>query len=94
MLPLRHSALYYLAVFGDSWQSTHPSDWSPDDVLAWVYDMAELRDDIDETLLSGESFHITGKQLCTLTPQDFIDRDNKYGLTLYKCFKDLYSSGR
>ncbi len=86
--------LFVAAVLGDSWQSLHPSDWSPDDVLAWVYDIAEVRDDIDETLLSGESFYISGKQLCTMTAQDFIERDTKFGLTLYKCFKEIYSSGR
>ncbi len=55
-----------------------------------MYTLAEERDDIDGSKLSGENFNgLSGEQLCDMTIQEFITRDATYGEILFSCLQNL-----
>ena len=68
----------------DSWRLKHPVNWSPDDVLNWVY--GELLDvEVNMAEVRGESFRgLNGSQLCMQSMDEFIQRENRHGELLYR----------
>ena len=55
-----------------------------------MYTLAEEREDIDGSKLSGENFNgLSGQQLCDMTIQEFITRDATYGEILFSCLQNL-----
>lgn len=74
----------------ESWKRTHPDLWTNDDVLNLIYYIAGEGNGIKSTHLRGENFQrIRGADLCSMTEEDFVQRDPQYGPTLYRCIRDL-----
>ncbi|KAK3602630.1 hypothetical protein CHS0354_034215 [Potamilus streckersoni] len=72
-----------------SWTFKHPEHWTTQEVLDWIYWVADYQN-MDCTRLKGEAFqNITGVQLCHMTLEDFIIRDPEFGNCLFEMFKNL-----
>ncbi|CAH1787367.1 unnamed protein product [Owenia fusiformis] len=71
-----------------SWQQCHPENWTTEQVLDWLFFMAE-------SIQAGGDFHgerfqdFNGKEMRNLTRLQFQERDNKYGGALYDHFQQL-----
>lgn len=74
------------------WASKEPRLWSTDDVLDWLYSSVE-KEGVDFGRLRGEAFqNVNGVQLCSMTQQEFVDKEPEYGGLLFTSFKKLLNS--
>ncbi|KAL3842086.1 hypothetical protein ACJMK2_020151 [Sinanodonta woodiana] len=72
-----------------SWTFRHPEHWTTQEVLDWIYWVADYQN-MDCTRLKGEAFqNITGVQLCHMTLEDFTIRDPEFGTCLFEMFKNM-----
>ncbi|CAD5222090.1 unnamed protein product [Bursaphelenchus xylophilus] len=65
-----------------------PSEWSMDDVIAWLLDVAK-RNSIPAEDLSTQFARCTGAQLLQMNEHQFCERDKNYGSLLYSEFRKL-----
>ncbi|CAD5216246.1 unnamed protein product [Bursaphelenchus okinawaensis] len=65
-----------------------PSEWTMDDVIAWLLDVAK-RNNIPAEDLSTQFARCTGAQLLQMNEQQFCERDNNYGSLLFSEFRKL-----
>lgn len=74
----------------DSWQKTYPEQWTCEDVLNLIYFIAMQSSDIEFSNFYGEKFqNVNGGELISMTEEQFVLRDPKYGKMLYGCTRDL-----
>lgn len=77
-----------------SWTEKHPDSWSSNEVLDWIFDVANERN-LDVAHLHAENFRtVTGYHLCRFTQQEFHERDPDYGTLYYEIFRQLYNGGK
>ena len=79
----------------ENWRTIHPENWSNNEVMNWIYSIAEDTEEIDAELLRGEAFSgITGKELSRMSERDFIKLDDKHGSLLHHLFSFLNGIGK
>ena len=79
----------------ENWRTIHPENWSNNEVMNWIYSIAEDTEEIDADLLRGEAFSgITGKELSRMSERDFIKLDDKHGSILHQLFSFLNGIGK
>ena len=71
-----------------SWTCKHPDNWNETEVLDWLFYSAD-RNGIDTTNLHGESFRLTGRELCRMGIEEFQRREPQYGHYFYSWFRQL-----
>lgn len=72
-----------------SWKRKHPEMWTCDDIINWIYSVA-VPMNINLEKLRGESFQgLSGLQLCRLTLEEFVERDQINGAQLFNCLHEL-----
>ena len=78
-----------------SWTRKHPEHWERQEVLDWVYYVAEeLFPENESSPIKGEKFNnVTGAQLCRMTLEDFQSCDAYYGKALYDTFRTCLNQG-
>ncbi|KAK3104131.1 hypothetical protein FSP39_024646 [Pinctada imbricata] len=71
------------------WTSRHPENWSPQEVLDWLFFAAE-KHNLDCTHLHAENFRsVAGADLCKMTLDDFLLHEPNYGKLFYDMFRNL-----
>lgn len=77
-----------------SWTLKHPENWTPEEVLDWLYYYADIRD-VDCSKFRGEAFRtINGETLCKMTINDFIEVEPCYGRLFYDLLREQIKCGR
>lgn len=70
----------------NGWQCLHPESWSESDVLDFIFSL----DDVSLQTLRGERFcGLTGLDLCRLTVDEFVVRDQLHGQLIYRRLHSL-----
>lgn len=78
-----------------SWTRKHPEHWQSQEVLDWIYFVAEECFQDTDAPVRGENFNnVTGAQLCRMTLEDFMRCDGFYGKELYDKFRACLMQGR
>jgi len=71
------------------WHRKHPEVWCGEEILDWIYYVADLSN-MDLKNLKGEQFQgLTGKQVCSMTHDDFVVRDPENGALIFNCLQQL-----
>lgn len=74
-----------------SWTYRHPEHWGRQEVLDWVFFIAEV-ENFDGARFCGEAYQgLSGQQLCSMSQRDFVALDRHYGARLHSVFQSLSS---
>ena len=77
-----------------SWTLKHPENWSPSEVLDWLYYSADKRG-VDCSLLRGEAFRtVNGERLCKMTLNDFTTVEPCYGRLFHDLLREQIACGK
>lgn len=72
-----------------SWTLKRPAEWSSEDIIDWIYSVADPLDMKLDTVC-GESYQgVSGQQLCRFSVDQFLQRDHINGQRLYSCLQEL-----
>uniref|UniRef100_A0A8B9L512 ETS homologous factor n=2 Tax=Astyanax mexicanus TaxID=7994 RepID=A0A8B9L512_ASTMX len=72
-------------------QDLHPQYWSKYQVWEWLQQMLDMHQ-IDATAIPFNNFDLDGRQLCSMTYQDFTRLTGSFGPILYQSLTDLSQS--
>ncbi|KAK2153947.1 hypothetical protein LSH36_281g10003 [Paralvinella palmiformis] len=73
-----------------SWKTRHPKNWFPQDITNWIYYICSQTKHMDKYKIRAENFNdLKGEQLCTMSLDEFINREPNYGRELYCCLQSL-----
>jgi len=76
----------------ENWQSLHPSCWTNNDVLDFIFYVASKWSCGEDAVrnIRGEKFQgVDGRELYRMKVKDFLDRDPRYGKLLFDCVQEL-----
>uniref|UniRef100_A0A8B9KZE4 ETS homologous factor n=1 Tax=Astyanax mexicanus TaxID=7994 RepID=A0A8B9KZE4_ASTMX len=73
-------------------QDLHPQYWSKYQVWEWLQQMLDMHQ-IDATAIPFNNFDLDGRQLCSMTYQDFTRLTGSFGPILYQSLTDLSQYG-
>ncbi|GAB1608385.1 hypothetical protein Ahia01_001122700 [Argonauta hians] len=77
-----------------SWQYKHPTQWSKEEVLDWVFCSME-NENLDMSRMRGEAFqNIDGFELCEMTMEKFLQKEPDYGVILFQILSSLLQKYR
>ncbi|XP_072529755.1 ETS homologous factor isoform X2 [Salminus brasiliensis] len=74
-------------------QDLHPQYWSKYQVWEWLQQMLDMHQ-IDATSIPFSNFDLDGRQLCSMTFQDFTRLAGSFGPILYQSVADLKWTGQ
>lgn len=87
---------YIISGYKARWTSFHPEQWTPTDVGEWI-EYTCLHHFIPRTIITDvkESFiSVNGRNLITMTMEDFQIKSTKLGGMLCEAFRDMCSGGK
>lgn len=76
------------------WESKPPENWTSEDVWHWIFSWAGDRAvDVEEVQPLAYS-NMTGQQLCSMTRNDFVNLNPKYGGHIFETLQQLSNQFR
>ena len=77
-----------------SWTLTHPEQWTTREVLDWIFSVVQLIEDFQFDTFRGEKFNkLSGKELCSMSREDFCELDPMYGDKLFSIMNKMLKTG-
>ena len=78
-----------------SWTLTHPEQWTTREVLDWIFSVVQLIEDFQFDTFRGEKFNkLSGKELCSMSREDFCELDPMYGDKLFSIMNKMLKTGK
>jgi hypothetical protein len=74
----------------EKWKTMVPEAWGPNEVMAWVMELAQRRGDLHLQQIHVENFNdVTGMSLAAMTCDELRRRDVTFGAHIFSEFRNL-----